>query len=152
MWKFIIAGAIAVALTGTSLRAQQTAPATNAALQPAPSASAQEDAAAFFDARIAALKAGLKLTADQDKNWPPVEAALREMQAQQIKRNSELRSAAADPAGDALLLLRHRAEVLAMTATDLKHLADAAEPLYKTLDDGQKRRLRLLIGGARARR
>src|SRR5271168_4975572 len=30
-----------------------------------------EDRAAFLDARIAALKAGLELNADQEKNWPP---------------------------------------------------------------------------------
>ena len=29
-----------------------------------------EDRAAFVDARIAALKAGLELTSDQAKNWP----------------------------------------------------------------------------------
>ncbi|KTT15071.1 hypothetical protein SB14R_23945, partial [Pseudomonas oryzihabitans] len=37
----------------------------------------QEDRAAFLDARIAAVHAGLKLTADQEKLWPPVEAAVR---------------------------------------------------------------------------
>ena len=33
-----------------------------------------EDRAAFADARIAAVHAGLKLTPDQEKLWPPVEA------------------------------------------------------------------------------
>src|ERR1700741_2219284 len=37
-----------------------------------------EDRAAFVDARIAAVHAGLKLTADQEKLWPPVEAAVRD--------------------------------------------------------------------------
>ena len=32
-----------------------------------------EDRAAFTDARIAALHAGLELNADQEKLWPPVE-------------------------------------------------------------------------------
>ena len=32
-----------------------------------------EDRAAFLDARIAALKAGLELNADQEKNWAPLE-------------------------------------------------------------------------------
>ena len=31
-----------------------------------------EDRAAFLDAHIAALKAGLELTADQAKNWAPL--------------------------------------------------------------------------------
>lgn len=37
-----------------------------------------DDIKAFTDARIAALKAGLTLTPDQEKNWPPFEQALRD--------------------------------------------------------------------------
>ncbi|MGY4326360.1 hypothetical protein ACVWWG_000774 [Bradyrhizobium sp. LB7.2] len=37
-----------------------------------------EDRAAFVDARIAAVHAGLKLSADQEKLWPPVESAVRD--------------------------------------------------------------------------
>ena len=36
-----------------------------------------EDRAAFADARIAAVHAGLKLNADQEKLWPPVETAVQ---------------------------------------------------------------------------
>ena len=39
-----------------------------------------EDRAAFADARIAAVHAGLKLTPDQEKLWPPVEAARSPLQ------------------------------------------------------------------------
>ncbi|MDB5651016.1 MAG: hypothetical protein JWL62_2536, partial [Hyphomicrobiales bacterium] len=35
-----------------------------------------EDRAAFFEARLAAIHAGLRLTADQEKLWPPVESAV----------------------------------------------------------------------------
>ena len=40
--------------------------------------------------------------------------------------------------------LRERADNMAATAAALKKIADAADPLYKTLDDGQKRRLKIL--------
>ena len=40
--------------------------------------------------------------------------------------------------------LRQRADNMAATSQALKTIADAADPLYKTLDDGQKRRLALL--------
>ena len=33
---------------------------------------------------------------------------------------------------------------MATTAAAMKRIADAADPLYKTLDDGQKRRLAIL--------
>jgi hypothetical protein len=45
--------------------------------------------------------------------------------------------------------LRDRADNMAATAAAMRRIADAADPLYKTLDDGQKRRLAILthMGG-----
>ena len=45
---------------------------------------------------------------------------------------------------DPVARLRDRAENMAATAAAMKKIADAADPLYKTLDDGQKRRLAVL--------
>src|SRR5260370_30727009 len=45
-----------------------------------------EDRAALTDARIAAVKAGLKLTPEQEKLWPPVEAAVRDLAKLRIDR------------------------------------------------------------------
>ena len=45
---------------------------------------------------------------------------------------------------DPVARLRARADNMATTAVALKKIADAADPLYKTLDDGQKRRLAVL--------
>src|SRR3954463_69700 len=45
-----------------------------------------EDRAAFADARIAAVHAGLKLTADQEKLWPAVETSVREFAKLRIDR------------------------------------------------------------------
>ena len=45
-----------------------------------------EDRAAFLDARIAALKAGLQLNADQEKNWAPLEAAMRDLAKERAAR------------------------------------------------------------------
>ena len=50
-----------------------------------------EDRAALTDARIAALKAGLKLTAEQEKNWPAVETAIRDLAKQRADRASAMR-------------------------------------------------------------
>ncbi len=44
------------------------------------------DMAAFTDARIAAMKAGLELTPDQAKNWPAFEQAVRDMAQLRIER------------------------------------------------------------------
>ena len=40
--------------------------------------------------------------------------------------------------------LRRRGDDMAASGAALKKIADAADPLYKTLDDGQKRRLKIL--------
>src|SRR5512139_4317649 len=56
-----------------------------------------EDRAAFVDARIAAVHAGLKLNADQEKLWPPVEAAVRDFAKLRIDRANARMNA---PQGD----------------------------------------------------
>lgn len=108
-----------------------------------------EDRAAFADARIAAVHAGLRLTPDQEKLWPPVEAAVKEFAKLRIDRANARMNADKDDAGqqkpdDPVTRLRERADNMATSAAAMKKIADAADPLYKTLDDGQKRRLALL--------
>src|SRR5262249_7315145 len=101
-----------------------------------------EDISAFGDARIAALHAGLKLTAEQEKLWPPVETALRDLAKQRSERFAA--RANADRPKDPIERLNLRADVMGQRAAGLKKLADAAGPLYKSLDDGQKRRFAML--------
>jgi hypothetical protein len=114
-----------------------------------------EDRAAFTDARIAAVKAGLKLNPDQEKLWPPVETAVRDFAKLRIDRANARMNAKPDDSQDAqkqdsqnlldpVTRLRDRADTMATSAAAMKRIADAADPLYKTLDDGQKRRLAIL--------
>src|SRR5215470_2368169 len=106
---------------------------------------APEDRAAFVDARIAAVHAGLKLNADQEKLWPPVEAAVRDFAKLRIDRANARMNAPADaPRPDPVTRLREHADNMAASAAAMKKIADAADPLYKTLDEGQKRRLAVL--------
>jgi len=106
-----------------------------------------EDRAAFTDARIAALKAGLELTPDQAKNWPPFEQALRDMatlRAQRIAaREAREQNPSATPPAP-FDRLAHRADNLAKTSAALKKIADAGSPLYQSLTDGQKERFKKL--------
>ncbi len=106
-----------------------------------------EDRSAFTDARIAAVKAGLRLTAEQEKLWPPVEAAVRDFAKLRVDRANARQDRG--PMEDPVAMLRERADRLAANASALKRIAETADPLYKTLDDGQKRRLRVLtrMGG-----
>jgi hypothetical protein len=146
MRKFAIAGIAALALAGsTAVYAQyQHRPWSHEHTRMNP-----EDRAALTDARIAAVKAGLKLNPDQEKLWPPVEAAVRDLAKLRIDRanarmNTQRDSQDAQKPDDPVARLRERADTMAATAAAMKKIADAADPLYKTLDDGQKRRLAML--------
>ena len=82
MLKTVLAVIAALSISGASLAVAQSAPPTDAP-RSRPSA---EDAAALTDARIAALRTGLKLSAEQEKLWPPVESAIRALAKQRAGR------------------------------------------------------------------
>ena len=102
-----------------------------------------EDRAAFTDARIAAIHAGLKLGPDQETLWPPVETAIRDL-ARQRQAQAEARRTRARIRDDAPGALRAMADTATARGEALRRLADAATPLYATLDEGQKRRALVL--------
>jgi zinc resistance-associated protein len=108
-----------------------------------------DDMAAFADARIAALKAGLELNADQAKNWPAFEQALRDLAQLRIERRRARETAAQSGAAAAAPTtpferLARRADRMAKTSAALKRVADAGGPLYQSLDDAQKNRFKIL--------
>ena len=145
MKKVLLAGVAALAIAGSTVAYAQHRQWFHEHMRVSP-----EDRAALTDARIAAVKAGLKLTPDQEKLWPPVEAAVRDFAKLRIDRANARMNAKPDDSQDAqkprdpVARLRERADAMATTAAAMKKIADAADPLYKTLDDGQKRRLALL--------
>lgn len=110
-----------------------------------------EDAAAFTNARIAALKAGLELSPAQEKNWPQLETALREIAKARAARMAEWREKGREKdeearvQRDALAGLRQAGKALAARGAELEKLADAAKPLYESLDEAQKRRFGVLL-------
>ena len=143
MNRFAIAGMAALAIAGSTAVYAQHRPWSHEHSRMSP-----DDRAAFTDARIAAVKAGLKLTPDQEKLWPPVEAAVRDFAKQRTDRANARMNPNPDRADaqrpDPVTRLRERADNMATMAAALKKIADAADPLYKTLDDSQKHRLAIL--------
>jgi zinc resistance-associated protein len=109
-----------------------------------------EDRAAFLDARIAALKAGLELNAEQEKNWAPLEAAMRDLAKQRAERFAAWRERRDGDKDQDLEVnpidrLTRASELLSARAADFGKLATAAKPLYDSLDDSQKRRFAMLF-------
>ncbi|WP_414470930.1 Spy/CpxP family protein refolding chaperone [Microvirga sp. M2] len=104
-----------------------------------------EDMNAFIDAHIAAIHAGLKLSADQEKLWPPVETAIRNLATLHLSHMQAMRQTRGMMASDPIGLLRGMADHMSQGADAMRKLADAASPLYATLDEAQKRRLHVLV-------
>ena len=145
MWKAIVAGTAALAIAGTSLVYAQSRGGRDDVQRWRPNT---EDLRAFGEARLAGLKAGLTLTPEQEKNWPAFEQAAREVGKLRMDRMAARRDA--PPSNDPVERLRQRATAMSDTGAALKKLADATDPLYKSLDDNQKRRFAVLsrLGGA----
>ena len=158
MWKAVLAGTTALAIAGsTVVYAQQQRGDRQDGPRRGPTI---EDMRAFADARLAALRAGLSLNAEQQKHWPAFEEAARAMQQLRIDRATTMRQArqesgkqggaerrALDPAER----MRQQAARMTDTGAALRKLADAMSPLYQSLDDAQKRRFAALsrMGGPR---
>lgn len=121
------------------------------------------DQTAFFEAHLAALHAGLTLTPDQEKLWPPLEQAIRGVADLQRKEHRTAGAAqssddeAADQSSsskgeDAIATLKQVSTRMVDRGTALGALADASGPLYETLTDEQKGRLPVLLEGLTPRR
>lgn len=106
---------------------------------------AAPDLKALTEARIAVVKAALQLTPEQMKYWPAIEEAIRSRAATRQQRLANLAARRNQPVDfQPIDFMRRRADVLAERAAGLKKLADAWQPLYATLDEDQKRRMRVV--------
>src|SRR5947209_9810475 len=103
MWKPIVGGTAALAIiAGTSLVYAQQSGRLDHGQRWQPNT---EDLRAFGEARLAALKAGLTLTPEQEKNWPAFEQAARELGKVRLDRINAVRNT---PATDDLVERLHQ--------------------------------------------
>ncbi len=153
MWKPVVVATAALAIAGSSIvYAQQRFGGPGGYGDGSPRFEQRhrmsvEDMAAFTDARIAALKAGLQLTPDQAKNWPAFEQALRDMAQLHIERRQAREAAASQqtqPSATPFDRLAQRADNMAKKSAAYKRIADTGTPLYQSLTDAQKHRFTML--------
>lgn len=122
----------------------------------------QVDREALTDARIAAIRAGLRLTPEQEPLFAPVEQALRDMAEQRMERWEEMSERRGEMRGmsreerqeqraerqaehDFMDRLEARAEHAGAHASQLGALASAMSPLWDSLDGNQQRLLPVLM-------
>ena len=104
--------------------------------------------------RIDLVKAALQLTPDQQKYWPAIESAIRaraEDRKARLAKIAETVGKRVDESPveimrnrDPIAFLQRRAEALAQRSADLNKLAEAWQPLYKTLSPDQRQRMAAL--------
>jgi hypothetical protein len=143
MLRSFVAGLTTLLIAGSSLTYAQQAGAVE---QHAQERLSPADRKALTDMRIGIVKAALQLKPDQEKYWPAVADAIRARAAMREQRIATLR-ALVDKGGEPqpIDLMRARADALTQKGDAVRKLADAWQPLYASLDEDQKRRMRFLV-------
>jgi zinc resistance-associated protein len=141
MSKLAIAGIAALCIAATS-PAYAQAPQLGG---PAQDRITEADLKALTERRVDLVKAALQLTPAQEKYWPAVEAAIRARADMRRDRLSTIGARVTEQQERSPIeLLRERADALTARGAALKKLVDAWQPLYESLDNRQKLRLRFL--------
>ncbi len=91
------------------------------------------------DANIERIKKELNLTPEQEKGWAGFNSAMHYLGHNGADRlNLRIARAKRDPPDDIIEQMRNEAQFLNDRAVDQRNVADAAEPLFASLDDKQK--------------
>ena len=91
------------------------------------------------DSYIERIKTELNLTPDQEKHWYGFSSAMHYLGHNGAERlNLRVARAKRDPPDDIIEQMRNEAQFLIDRASDQRNVADAAEPLFSSLDDKQK--------------
>ena len=98
-----------------------------------------EQIVANSDANIERIKKELNLTPEQEKHWSAFNSAMHYLGNNGAERlNLRTARAQRDPPDDIIEQMRNEAQFLNDRAVDQRNVADAAEPLFASLDDKQK--------------
>jgi hypothetical protein len=98
-----------------------------------------EQIVANSDANIERIKVELNLTPEQEKNWAGFNSAMHYLGHNGADRlNLRIARAKRDPPDDIIEQMRNEAQFLNDRAQDQRNVADAADPLFTSLDDKQK--------------
>ncbi|QRG04565.1 Spy/CpxP family protein refolding chaperone [Xanthobacter dioxanivorans] len=134
----------ALVIAAPTAQAQTALPAGALPEPPAVELYSGADAQAVLEARLLALKTVMTLTPEQQKLWPPVEAAIRAVAKLSAERRAE--RAKAPPPADFVAILERTADAEALRARDLKSVTAALKPLVASLTPEQQRRIPAFLG------
>jgi hypothetical protein len=110
-----------------------------AAIQAAAPQQTAEQIVSNSDANIERIKKELNLTPEQEKHWAGFNSAMHYLGHNGADRlNLRIARAKRDPPDDIIEQMRNEAQFLNDRAVDQRNVADAAEPLFASLNDKQK--------------
>ena len=149
MLKTAVIGTTALFLTASSIANAQSSQTSSP--NPAPQRLNANDQSTLTDMRVDLVKAALQLTPEQEKYWPAVESAIRAGAEDRKARIAKIEGTVGMRADesrievmrnrDPIAFLQRRSEALAQRSADLDKLAEAWQPLYKTLSPEQRQRM-----------
>jgi hypothetical protein len=103
------------------------------------------DRETMLDAKLVGMKAGLGLTTDQEKLWGPFESAVKDADKSRMDAMGQMmRMRAQGERMSPVDRLEAMSDRLSQGATNIKKIAEAAKPLYDSLDDSQKHKFGML--------
>ena len=145
MRKFVYGALAAAGLAGSAFALSAAAAPGDAPPAPEQMQRMMDDRATMLDASLAGMKAGLKLTPDQEKNWGPFEQAVRDAaKARQDAMSKMMDLRKAGDKSSPIDRMEFMADRLAEGSTALKSIASAAKPLYASLNETQQRHFGML--------
>ncbi len=125
--KRILLGTFAAAVLSASAAAQSDPQPTHAEL-------VQRWAESGIDTQLKTMKTNLQLTADQEALWGPFESTVEDGAKARVLALQKEQGDSLSP----MDRLNATADRVAQGTANLKKLAEAAKPLYTSLDDAQK--------------
>jgi len=150
MVKTVLVGTAVLFVTASPIALAQTPPSP----VPLEQRLSPVDQNSLTDMRVDLVKAALQLTPEQEKLWPPVESAIRVGAEDRKARVAKVRETVGKRVDegriealrnrDPIAFLQRRSEALAQRSADLDKLAEAWQPLYKTLSPEQRQRMAAL--------
>src|SRR5215468_11550663 len=151
MLKTVVIGTTALFLAASSIANAQSSQTSSPATPERLNATERNT---LTDMRVDLVKAALQLTPEQEKLWPPVESAIRanaEDRRARIAKIQETVGVRGDRSRadvlrnqDPIAFLQRRSQALAQRSADLDRLAEAWQPLFKTLSQDQRQRMAAL--------
>jgi hypothetical protein len=127
------------ATKGTKAAAAKAGKQTAVLTQPGAPQLTAEQIVTNSDANIERIKKELNLTPEQEKHWNGFNSAMHYLGHNGADRlNLRIARAQRDPPDDIIEQMRNEAQFLNDRAVDQRNVADAAEPLFASLDDKQK--------------